>query len=226
MASRKEPGARVKEYFDRESKEYCAYYDPSIKLSALTRVVSRRLFRGAIAGRREAVMTLCPQPLEGVKVCEVGSGGGHYSIELARRGATVLGLDFAPKMVASATELAAREGLSARCRFQQADIFEFESTEKFDVVFAAGVIDYVPPSHQEKLIAKMAALSRQYVILSFPKMFHYHALFRKIWLTLKGVPVWFFTAQDMKRLLESASTVPDRNIDVGILNVIRARVRA
>jgi 2-polyprenyl-3-methyl-5-hydroxy-6-metoxy-1,4-benzoquinol methylase len=224
MSSVRDPRERVKEYFDKESSEYCAYFDASAKLSSVTRRVSRRLFQSAIQGRREAVIALCPQPLEGVKICEVGSGGGHYSIELARRGASVLGLDIAPKMVAHATQWASREGVASRCWFREADIFEFETGEKFDVVFAAGVIDYIPPTHQREFIAKLAGMSKRYVIVSFPKMFHYHALFRTIWLGLKGVPVWFFTSRHMTQLLESASTVPDKIIDVGILNVIRARV--
>ncbi len=224
MSSVRDPRERVREYFDKESSEYCAYFDPSVKLSSVTRRVSRRLFQSAIQGRREAVIALCPQPLEGVKICEVGSGGGHYSIELARRGASVLGLDIAPKMVAHATQWASREGFASRCRFQQADIFDFQTDEKFDVVFAAGVIDYIPPTDQRKFLAKMAGMSKRYVIVSFPKKFHYHALFRRIWLGLKGVPVWFFTSRDMTQLLESASTVPDQTIDIGILNVIRARI--
>lgn len=216
--------AKIQDYFNREADAYCAYYDQQAALASPIRRASRLLFKNAIHGRREAVIELCPQPFSQLKICELGCGGGHYSVELARRGAQVVGVDFAPRMIEQAKRLAEQVDVSDRCRFEQADIFAFTSPEPFDVVFATGVFEYIEPSRRPALVRKMKALSRRYVIASFPKQFHYHAMIRKVWLTLKGVPVWFFTSGKMEWTLRSEGLEPNRIIDVGILKVIRATI--
>ena len=216
--------AKIQDYFNREADAYCAYYDQQATLASPIRRASRLLFKNAIHGRRDAVIELCPQPFSQLKICELGCGGGHYSVELARRGAEVVGIDFAPRMIERAKQLAEQAGVSGRCRFEQADILTFTSPELFDVVFATGVFDYIEPPARPALVRNMKSLSRRYVIASFPKQFHYHAMIRKMWLTLKDVPVWFFTSQQMELTLRSEGLQVDRSVDVGILKVIRATV--
>ena len=57
-------------------------------------------------------------------VIDLGSGDGRLVITAAKRGATALGIEYNPNMVALARRNAMEEGVSARAKFENADIFE------------------------------------------------------------------------------------------------------
>lgn len=58
----------------------------------------------------------------GVRVLDITCGPGLYSVELARRGAQVTGIDFGPASIRYARELAEQQGVASRCTFIQADV--------------------------------------------------------------------------------------------------------
>lgn len=66
------------------------------------------------------------------RILDVGCGTGRHSIELARRGYDVTGIDLSPAMLARARENAAAAG--CRISFIQADARSLSFTEEFDVV--------------------------------------------------------------------------------------------
>jgi SAM-dependent methyltransferase len=55
--------------------------------------------------------------LEGSRAVDVGTGPGTIALELARRGATVTGLDIAENQIRAARQRADAEGLADRCSF-------------------------------------------------------------------------------------------------------------
>ena len=57
-------------------------------------------------------------------IIDLGSGDGRTVITAAKRGATALGIEYNPDMVALAARAAKEEGVSAKATFKQADIFE------------------------------------------------------------------------------------------------------
>ena len=57
-------------------------------------------------------------------VMDLGSGDGRLVITAAKLGATALGIEYNPNMVALATQTAAKEGVSEKAKFRNADIFE------------------------------------------------------------------------------------------------------
>ena len=57
-------------------------------------------------------------------VIDLGSGDGRLVITASKRGATALGIEYNPDMVALARRIAAEEG--ANVKFEQADIFEYD----------------------------------------------------------------------------------------------------
>jgi len=57
-------------------------------------------------------------------VIDLGSGDGRIVIGAAKRGATALGIEYNPKLVALARRAAGKEGVGARAKFAKADIFE------------------------------------------------------------------------------------------------------
>ena len=55
-----------------------------------------------------------------LEALDLGTGTGQIAIELARRGARVIGVDTAPNQVAAAERVAAAAGVAARCSFRVA----------------------------------------------------------------------------------------------------------
>ncbi|HMQ31427.1 MAG TPA: methyltransferase domain-containing protein [Chloroflexaceae bacterium] len=83
--------------------------------------------------RREVDFLVEALGLEGTEVLlDLACGGGRHSLELARRGFTVVGLDAAAPVVAHARARAAEEGLSVE--FVEGDMRALPYEGRFDVV--------------------------------------------------------------------------------------------
>jgi tRNA (mo5U34)-methyltransferase len=81
-----------------------------------------------------------PRRLDGWRVLDVGCNAGFYSFELARRGASVLGIDVDSRYLAQARWALGRFGLGDRIEFRQMEVYEIAaSREKFDLVWFMGV---------------------------------------------------------------------------------------
>ena len=75
--------------------------------------------------------------LDGARVLDVGTGPGIIALELANRGATVVGLDIAESQIKAARERAAAAGLAERCQFDVGGVERMNfDTESFDLVTA------------------------------------------------------------------------------------------
>ena len=55
--------------------------------------------------------------MRGMKICDIGCGSGRFVASLAKRGAQVTGVDFAPEMLKLGAQLAEKEGVADRCKF-------------------------------------------------------------------------------------------------------------
>lgn len=71
---------------------------------------------------RRAMRLLDPQP--GEQIADFFCGLGNFTLPIARRGATVLGLEGAAGLVARGIENAARNGLAGRTEYRVADLFQ------------------------------------------------------------------------------------------------------
>lgn len=76
-------------------------------------------------GAGEESLTLFEQPLFGVRILDVGCGGGQNSIALAKRGAEVTGVDFSSAQLDYAKKLASKENVLVR--FIEDDIQHLKS---------------------------------------------------------------------------------------------------
>lgn len=74
------------------------------------------------AGVTEAMMDIASVKA-GDHLIDLGSGDGRIVIAAARRGATALGVDIDPKLVAESRENAARAGVAGRAAFLEQDLF-------------------------------------------------------------------------------------------------------
>jgi 2-polyprenyl-6-hydroxyphenyl methylase/3-demethylubiquinone-9 3-methyltransferase len=81
-------------------------------------------------------------PLEGLRVLDIGCGGGLLAEPLARMGATVLGADAAPTNIEVARRHAAVSGVPVEYRVATAEALAAEG-ERFDVVLAMEIVEHV-----------------------------------------------------------------------------------
>jgi tRNA (mo5U34)-methyltransferase len=81
-----------------------------------------------------------PQDLTGWSVLDLGCNAGFYSIELARRGAHVVGVDVEPLYLRQARWAARRCGLEDRLTFIEGNVYQLlRSRRTFDLVWFTGV---------------------------------------------------------------------------------------
>lgn len=157
------PDDRTRAFFHRYAGTFNAIYGNT---NTPWNTVINRLFRRSMVLRYEHTLRGC-DPIQGKTVLDIGCGPGHYSVELARRGAAkVVGIDFADNMIAIAREQAAAAGVADRCHFEVADINAFSAAEPFDYVVVMGFMDYV--ADPDALMRQVAALTRGKAFFSFP----------------------------------------------------------
>ena len=155
---------RTATFFDRYAVDFNAIYGNSDR--ALDGLINR-LFRRAMLLRFERTLAGC-NPIEGCSVIDVGCGGGHYSVALARAGAArVLGLDFAPGMLSIAGQAAQAAGVAQRCAFVSGDFLTCPIAEKFDYAVVMGFMDYIRDARA--VIDRVCAITRRRAFFSFPK---------------------------------------------------------
>lgn len=82
------------------------------------------------------------QPLQGLRVLDIGCGGGLLSEPMARMGATVLGADASEKNIAIARIHADQSGVIVDYRAVTAEALAADD-EKFDVVLNMEVVEHV-----------------------------------------------------------------------------------
>ena len=81
--------------------------------------------------------------LKGVRVLDIGCGGGLLAEPLTRLGAQVVGIDAAPKNIDVANFHAQLEGLDIEYHAMSLEEYRAQSLEKFDVVLALEIVEHV-----------------------------------------------------------------------------------
>lgn len=83
-----------------------------------------------------------PKPFEGLRLLDIGCGGGLLSEPMARLGADVIGADAAPRNIPVAQVHAEQSGLTIDYRHTTAEALA-EAGERFDVVLNMEVVEHV-----------------------------------------------------------------------------------
>ena len=68
----------------------------------------------------------------GTRIADFGCGPGLYTARFARHGAQVTGIDFSPRSIQYAKDVAAKEGLSIH--YANEDYLDFETSDRFDLI--------------------------------------------------------------------------------------------
>ena len=82
-----------------------------------------------------------PTDLTGWTVLDIGCNAGFYSLELAKRGAHVLGIDVDPHYLRQAEWAARQFGLESQVEFQQMQVYDVARLDRqFDLIWYMGVL--------------------------------------------------------------------------------------
>ncbi len=119
------------------------WWDPAGKFKPLHMMNPTRLdyINGEIAGRYERDLSK-PLPFKGLRILDIGCGGGLLSEPMARLGAEIVGADAAEGNLPVARIHAEQMGLEIDYRHTSAEALA-EAGEQFDVVLNMEVIEHV-----------------------------------------------------------------------------------
>lgn len=82
-----------------------------------------------------------PEDLTGKTVLDIGCNAGFYSIELARRGAKVTGIDLDPHYLEQAKWVVEQHGLSQLITLKQQQVYDLaREDQQYDIVWFMGVL--------------------------------------------------------------------------------------
>ena len=188
---------KIEDYFQRTAEDFDSIY--SGQKNWLLRFLDA-IFRKSMHRRFQQTFQECGD-VGNKSVLDIGCGSGRYSVEFARRGArVVVGIDFAERMLDLARGLAERQGVGQVCKFIKADFFTYNFQDKFDICVAIGVLEYL--SDPQAFLQRLKTVAGSMIIISVPVKWTLRSLLRKIRLTIKGCPVYFYTKTKIKRLLQ------------------------
>ena len=83
------------------------------------------------------------RPFEGLKLLDIGCGGGLLSEPMSRLGFNVMGVDASPRNIGTASTHAAEQGLTIDYRASTAEQLEADGAGPFDVILNMEVIEHV-----------------------------------------------------------------------------------
>jgi Trans-aconitate methyltransferase len=89
-------------------------------------------------------------------ILELACGTGIWTEILLQMGNEVTAVDAAPEML----DIARKKLGEERIKYQQADLFQWEPTQKYDLVFFANWLSHVPPEALDVFLSKVQQTAR------------------------------------------------------------------
>tara|TARA_R110002020_G_scaffold36134_28_gene108733 strand:+ start:7144 stop:7845 length:702 start_codon:yes stop_codon:yes gene_type:complete len=142
----------IQHYFDRTALEAWKRLTSTEKVSGV-----RATVRAGREAMRAEILRRFPQDLSGWRILDAGCGAGPLAIELAHRGANVLGVDLSPQMVSHANQALPEIANGGSVRLIAGDMLSPEHGEFDGVVSMDALIHY----NAEAAAAAIAGLARR-----------------------------------------------------------------
>lgn len=190
---------KVREHFHADARRFDAIYEE--RKGPVTRLIDN-WWRGVVRKRLEVNLEKL-EPIKGKSILDVGCGSGRFCIAYAQRGASrVVGIDFAAAMIDIANQIAQEAGVAKVCEFIAGAFPDALGDEMFDASTANGFFDYI--EQPVPIIARMRELTRQTMIMSFPKAIEWRIPVRRVRFWLKGTPLFLYREAQVKKILADA----------------------
>jgi magnesium-protoporphyrin O-methyltransferase len=148
-------------YFDRTAVEAWKRFATEAPLGRI-----RATVREGRARMRALMLSCLPGDLSGWRILDAGCGTGAMSVELARRGADVLGIDLAPEIVRFARETLPAGIGSGRVVFAAGDMLS-PSHGEFDAVVAMDSLIHYSMDDSVTALAGLARRTRRRIVFTF-----------------------------------------------------------
>ena len=211
----------VKKFWNDIAVDFDAIYTGANK-SAFSRTLDK-VFRKDIYERFDWVMRKSGD-VRGKTICDIGCGSGRFVAQLAKNGARrVVGVDVAPNMLTLADQLTREQGVRDVCDFVHADVLDWKTPEKFDITIGIGFWDYI--AHPPERLRIIRDLTKEQFLSAWPRFWTWRMPVRKVRLTVKGCPVYFFRREQVYRYLEEAGFRVESCEVIGKLFCVDARPR-
>jgi len=154
----------IQHYFDRTALEAWKRLTSTEKVSGV-----RATVRAGRDAMRSEILRRFPQDLSGWRILDAGCGAGPLAIELAHRGADVLGVDLSPQMVSHANEALPEIRNGGSVRLIAGDMLAAEHGEFDGVVSMDALIHYDAKAAEAAIAGLARRTSRRIVFTLAPR---------------------------------------------------------
>lgn len=151
----------IESYFDRTAAAAWARLTSDAPVSGV-----RARVRAGRERMRRTLSGWLPRELAGSTILDAGCGPGTLAVELAGRGARVVGIDLSPTLVELARERAAGLELRGSVEFRSGDMLD-PSVGTFDWVVAMDSVIHYPRPEMVAVVAELASRARRGVLFTF-----------------------------------------------------------
>ncbi len=152
---------QLETYFDRTAADAWARLTSDAPVSRI-----RATVRAGRDRMRQTLLDLLPLELSGRRVLDAGCGTGALAIEAARRGAHVVAIDVAPKLVQLALERKPADLYPGRVEFRVGDMLD-AGLGRFDYVVAMDSLIHYLPADVTRVLGQLAARTESAVLFTF-----------------------------------------------------------
>jgi len=216
---------KVKRYFEVNANSFDEIYNWMNGTSdKYLKILLNKLLRKAMVERFKLILKEC-EPNK--SILDIGCGSGRISIELAKKGAIVTGIDYSLAMINLANVLLKNyekeNNIKLKVRYLFTDFMKnFNNKELFDLTLALGVFDYI--ENPIPFLKKMKNLSREKLIGSFPAKLSFKMPIRKIWLWSRKCPVYFYAKKKISLIFDTLGITDYKIIKMPSNYFVKAKI--
>lgn len=149
-------------YFDRTALDAWKKFASNEPLGRI-----RATVRAGREKMRATLLSMLPQDLSGWRILDAGCGAGAMSVELAARGANVIGVDLSPQIVAFAASNLPEFANGGSVELHSGDMLSPKWGE-FDAVVAMDSLIHYQPKDAVAALAALGARTQRKIAFTFP----------------------------------------------------------
>jgi len=189
----------VKDFFSSYAEDFDSIYGDGKPRNLFNRITDK-LFRQSMYERYKRTIDFLTN--SDVKtVLDVGCGSGRYSLDLAKNGMAVTGVDLAQEMLNIARTNTQKAGFESNA-YIVGSYFDVEIDKKHDAAILMGLFDYI--SNPEELFFKLKRDTSKYILASFPKPGGFLGWQRKIRYNMRKCQLFYYSKESLENLLNAS----------------------